>query len=179
MRELFDDGMSAECNLRTLDLMELPKLEKIGVMMVNLQELKVRRCPNLENLEEVLGEAENLGTLHISHTARLKTIPKVSEKLKNLHIKSCDEMKEVFSPGMAAERYLQTLDLMELPKLEKIGVMMVSLRVLKVRRCPILKNICPLSDLPKELETLQIQSCNEMKEQSESEANELPKTETA
>ncbi|XP_030525068.1 probable disease resistance protein At5g45510 isoform X2 [Rhodamnia argentea] len=72
MKELFNPGVSTECNLQTLDLLELPKLVRIGVMMVSLRVLKVRWCPNLETLDEVLGEAENLEILHISYATRLK-----------------------------------------------------------------------------------------------------------
>ncbi|XP_039173793.1 putative disease resistance protein At4g19050 [Eucalyptus grandis] len=142
MRELFDHGVSAECNLQTLDLMELPKLEKIGVMMVSLRVLKVRRCPILKNL------------------CPLSDLPK---KLRTLHIKSCDEMKELFSPGMAAECNLQTLDLMELNKLEKIGVMMVSLRVLKVGQCPYLENLEEVLGEAENLETLHISHAARLK----------------
>ncbi|KAK3431725.1 hypothetical protein EUGRSUZ_E03688 [Eucalyptus grandis] len=100
---------------------------------------------------EVFG---GLKSLYIECCAMLTDIfplSKLPKKLETIQIKFCDEMRELFDHGMSTECNLQTLDLMELPKLEKIGVMMVSLRVLKVRRCPILKNLCPLSDLPKKL----------------------------
>ncbi|KAL3740445.1 hypothetical protein ACJRO7_021692 [Eucalyptus globulus] len=142
MRELFDHGMSTECNLQTLDLMELPKLEKIGVMMVSLRVLKVRRCPILKNL------------------CPLSDLPK---KLVTLQIKSCDEMKELFSPGMATECNLQTLDLMELKKLEKIGVMMVALRILTVGRCPHLENLEEVLGEAENLETLHISHAARLK----------------
>ncbi|KAF8020295.1 hypothetical protein BT93_G0873 [Corymbia citriodora subsp. variegata] len=122
MKELFNPGMSAECNLQTLDLLELPKLVRIGVMMVSLRVLKVRQCPKLENLEVVLGEAENLEILHISYAAGLKTI--CSQKVK---------------PG-------------SLKKLKQ----------LKVESCPQLKEVCPSSNLPLNLEILEINSCERL-----------------
>ncbi|KAL3730530.1 hypothetical protein ACJRO7_027530 [Eucalyptus globulus] len=100
-KELFNPGMSAECNLQTLDLLELPKLVRIGVIMVSLRVLKVRQCPNLENLEVVLGEAENL-EIHISYAAGLKTVrsqkvkPGSLKNLEQLKIESCPQLKEVY-----------------------------------------------------------------------------------
>ncbi|XP_039173605.1 putative disease resistance protein At4g19050 [Eucalyptus grandis] len=86
---------------KTLDLLELPKLVRIGVIMVSLRVLKVRQCPNLENLEVVLGEAENL-EIHISYAAGLKTVrsqkvkPGSLKNLEQLKIESCPQLKEVY-----------------------------------------------------------------------------------
>ncbi|XP_056159904.1 putative disease resistance protein At4g19050 [Syzygium oleosum] len=125
MEKLFNPDMSAECNLQTLDLLELPKLERIGVMMVSLRVLKVRKCQNLENLDEVLGEAENLEILHIYHAARLKTIcsggvkPGTFKKLKLLKIESCPQLKEV-SPSSKSLPNLEILEISSCQRLETI-----------------------------------------------------------
>ncbi|XP_056175762.1 putative disease resistance protein At4g19050 [Syzygium oleosum] len=103
LKELFKPHAPAECKLRTLDLMELPKLERIGVTMASLQELKVRWCPNLNSLEETLGEAKILEVLYISGAAKLETLcsqkmkPDSFKNLKQLKIESCPKLKEVSS----------------------------------------------------------------------------------
>lgn len=127
MERLFSRDMSVECNLQTSDLLQLPKLP--------LRVLKVRHCPKLENLEEVLGEAKNL---------------------EILQIKFCEKMERLVNHDMPVECNFQTLDLLELPKLKRIRVMMVSLRVLKVRQCPDLENLEEVLGGAENLEILHI-----------------------
>ncbi|XP_030477342.1 putative disease resistance protein At4g19050 [Syzygium oleosum] len=144
MEKLFNPGMSEKCNLQTLDLLELPKLEIIGVKMVSLRVLKVRQCQNLKNLEEVLGEAENLEILHISHAARLKTIcsrevkPGSFENLKQLKIESCPQLKEV-SPSSESLPNLEILEINSCKSLETIftgSSSASSLKRLRLRSLP-------------------------------------------
>ncbi|KAK3433232.1 hypothetical protein EUGRSUZ_D00770 [Eucalyptus grandis] len=123
MERLVNPDMPVECNLQTLDLLELPKLKRIRVMMVSLRVLKVRQCPDLENLEEVLGGAENLEVLHIFHAAMLERI-----------------RSQTMKPGSFK-----------------------NLKQLKIQSCPQLEQVSPSSELPPNLEILEIDSCNSLK----------------
>ncbi|KAF8018434.1 hypothetical protein BT93_H3353 [Corymbia citriodora subsp. variegata] len=125
MERLFNPDMPVECNLQTLDLLGLPKLERIGVMMVSLRVLKMRQCPKLENIEEVLGEAKNLEILHISYAAELKTICSREMKtgplknLRQLKMESCPQLKEVF-PSSKLPPKLEILEINSCKSLETI-----------------------------------------------------------
>ncbi|KAL3741976.1 hypothetical protein ACJRO7_017457 [Eucalyptus globulus] len=123
MERLVNPDMPVECNLQTLDLLELPKLKRIRVMMVSLRVLKVRQCPDLENLEEVLGGAENLEVLHIFHAAMLERI-----------------CSQTMKPGSFK-----------------------NLKQLKIQSCPRLEQVSPSSELPPNLEILEIDSCDSLK----------------
>ncbi|KAI6703878.1 hypothetical protein NL676_013014 [Syzygium grande] len=152
MEKLFNPGMSEKCNLQTLDLLGLPKLEIIGVKMVSLRVLKVRQCQNLKNLEEVLGEAENLEILHISHAARLKTIcsqevkPGSFKNLKQLKIESCPQLREV-PPSSESLPNLEILEINSCKSLETIftgSSSASSLKRLRLRSLPSLSNTVPI-----------------------------------
>ncbi|XP_031392029.1 putative disease resistance protein At4g19050 [Punica granatum] len=125
--------------MQTLELLDLPSLSRIGVEMPSLETLKVRACVKLEELE--WNCFMNLKKLHLDCCPKLVYIfypAKLPENLETLKVQLCNKLETVFKGDESGEYempQIQTLELLYLPALKRIGVEMPSLETLKVRAC--------------------------------------------
>ncbi|PKI32835.1 hypothetical protein CRG98_046773 [Punica granatum] len=125
--------------MQTLELLDLPLLSGIGVEMPSLETLKVRACVKLKELE--WNCFVNLKKLHLDCCPKLVYIfdpAKLPENLETLKVQLCNKLETVFKGHESGEYempQIQTLELLYLPALKRIGVEMPSLETLKVRAC--------------------------------------------
>ncbi|XP_048140773.1 putative disease resistance protein At4g19050 [Rhodamnia argentea] len=121
------------CNLPSLTCICADKVQ--SEVFADLKSLYVDCCPKL---------------------AKIFPFSKLPKKLETLQVKFCDEMTKLFNNEVPAGCNLQNLDLLELPELKRIGVMMGSLQVLKVRQCPNLESLEEVLGEAENLRTLHI-----------------------
>ncbi|KAE7996847.1 hypothetical protein FH972_001536 [Carpinus fangiana] len=177
-----------ECKLqklRKLHLMELPVLTTIGVP----ESKTASNVPGLKKKTEQLGGFQNLVELYLDRCPALEVVfhsSQLPENLEILEIKWCDKLKTMFNSDPPTECKLQKLRklrLMELPVLTSIGVpesMTASnrpelksgnvqlggfqnLRELYLDRCQELEVVFHSSQLPENLEILEIKWCDKLK----------------
>ncbi|KAI3407188.1 NB-ARC domain-containing protein, partial [Psidium guajava] len=115
---LFDHEALTVCTLpklRTLHLSELRFLKSIGVSSTSRGTCGVLKCPNLKNL--CIDFCPMIVSVFSSGHP--------PENLEVVHIQHCDKLKSLFEDTTSAEHSLpklHTLHLLELPRLESIGV---------------------------------------------------------
>ncbi|XP_057783617.1 uncharacterized protein LOC131001285 [Salvia miltiorrhiza] len=159
LERLFTDEKPSEMKrLRHLQLWGLDKLQKINCKAPLLSKLGVGECPLLEHVlpsRVNVSQVENEG----------------HENLEILHIKSCDNLKSIFeSPSPSPSQdddgvvfdKLRELELSGLPQLQKVVKEALRLCVLRVRDCPSLTSVIAGADGVRDLETLEVKTCEKM-----------------
>ncbi|XP_030533678.2 putative disease resistance protein At4g19050 [Rhodamnia argentea] len=115
---LFDHEALTVCTLpklHTLHLSELRLLKSVGVSSASLGTRGVLKCPNLKNL-------------YLDFCPMIVSVFSSGHPPKNLEvvqIQHCDKLKSLFEDTSSAEHLLpklHTLRLLELPRLESIGI---------------------------------------------------------
>ncbi|KAI7989504.1 putative disease resistance protein [Camellia lanceoleosa] len=137
------------------------------------KDLEVLWLSNLLNFESIYSENlqhetfQNLKYMYLDCCPKISSVFSSSQKLENLEvleIKFCDKLEALFDDKSAQCKLpkLHTLHLWELPKLKSIGCVMPSLHTLKVGECSILVNVLSSHQLPKDLEILEMKSCDKL-----------------
>ncbi|XP_059462644.1 putative disease resistance protein At4g19050 [Corylus avellana] len=163
-----------------------------GVVEENLETLRASNLPKLKSVVSSgnvqLGGFQNLKELYLDCCPVLEVVFLSSQQPENLEIlkiKFCDKLKTLFNSEPQTECKLQKLrklHLMELPVLTTIGVAesktasnvpelkqtvqlggFQNLKELYLDRCPALEVVFHSSQLPKNLEILEIKWCDKLK----------------
>ncbi|GMP74956.1 hypothetical protein CsSME_00032198 [Camellia sinensis var. sinensis] len=135
-------------SLQTLKVWECPKLQNSEINVSLVESLQTLWISNVVDLKSVYSGSQqpeslrNLVTLVLQSCPMLENVlssPQPPQSLKTLKIKSCNKLKTVFEHDTSSDYVLQkleTLDLQELPKLEKIGGKFPSVEKHIIMGCP-------------------------------------------